>query len=380
MKTPISLPWLVTSCLLFVTFSPALAEDDQAVQPSQRSAEAQFKLSPLGAPTTALDTRKIELGKSLFFDGRLSGDATLSCANCHQPDKAFTDGLPLSRGYPGTLYFRNTPSLYNVDSAKYVFRDGRLPANDLPTVVRDHISEAHFMQADGRLVIERMRQIPKYEEAFLEAFGGEPTYGRILKAVSEFVKSLRSGTSKVDQQLSGKAVMNDKELDGMKLFTGKAHCIQCHHGPRLSDDRLHNLGVVPNQNIFKEPMRHITFRRFFRTLGLPEFATVREDVGRFAITKEPDDRGRFLTPSLREVARTAPYMHNGSIATLPEVVAFYDAGGGDHAHKYLILKPLGLNAQEQSSLVAFLLALSSETPQVEPPTLPKYELRTLGAN
>ncbi|MCH7870722.1 MAG: cytochrome-c peroxidase, partial [Planctomycetes bacterium] len=144
-------------------------------------------LAPLPEPDAVPNPEQVELGRLLFFDTRLSGDDTVSCATCHNPQKGWADGLPMSVGYPGSLYFRNTPTILNASSSQYLYWDGRLGGHDLATLVRDHISEAHFMQADGRLVLERMRQVPEYERRFTDAFGGEPTYGRILNAVAAFV-------------------------------------------------------------------------------------------------------------------------------------------------------------------------------------------------
>ena len=147
----------------------------------------------------------------------------------------------------------------------------------------------------------------------------------------------------------------------------------------LSDGKFHDLGLPPNRDIFKTPERHITFRRFFKTLGLPEYAGLREDVGRYAITKQAEDWGRFRTPTLREVAATAPYMHDGSLATLEDVVDFYGRGGGEGT-KTSVLGPLGLSGQEKSDLVEFLKTLSGAPLSGAPDTIPDYELRTLGEN
>ncbi len=344
------------------------------------SDDAAPKIAPL--PDVQPPPRQqVDLGRRLFFDKRLSGDATLSCASCHQPQKAFTDGLPLSQGYPGTLYFRNTPTLLNVVHLKRLYWDGRLPANDLPTMVRDHISEAHFFQADGRLVIERIRQVPEYEATFRDVFGGEPTYGRILKSLAAFVASLQSRNVPFDRFLQGEQeALSDAAQRGWELFRGKAGCIQCHHGPMLTDHGFHNLGLAPNPEIFQTPERHITFRRFFRTLGVPNYFNLREDVGLYCISKEQQDQGRFRTPSLREVARTAPYMHDGQLATLDDVITFYNQGGGSRPGRDPLLKPLNLTAAEQKELVAFLRSLSGEPLLIEPPTIPAYQTRRLGEN
>ncbi len=336
-------------------------------------------------PSVSFDDRtmrRIELGKTLFFDPRLSGDATIHCGTCHVPEKAFTDGMELSQGYPGTLYFRNTPTLLNTSLQRRYYWDGRLSGDDLASVIRDHLSEAHFMQADGRLIIERLNQVPEYETAFRRAFDGEPTYGRILKSLAALVRSLRSGPTPVDRFLDG----DDDALDahakrGWTLFRGKAQCIRCHHGPLLSDQKLHVLGVPENPRIFSDPERHITFRRFLRTIGVAECRQLRQDIGLECVTKDPGDRGRFRTPSLREVAQTAPYMHNGKFATLRQVVEFYNQGSGADDVKqnanapHATLDPLGMNDSQMSDLVHFLQALSSETPRLEPVPVPGYQIR-----
>ncbi len=346
-----------------------------AADPPAAESVSPRPLAPLPETSVKPNAEQVALGRLLFFDGRLSGDSTISCATCHQPAKAWCDGLPLSRGYPGSLYFRNTPTLLNAALKRHVFWDGRLPADDLPTVVRDHISEAHFMQADGRLVIERCKQVPDYVERFQEAFGGEPTYGRILNSVAAFVSTLQSRNAPVDRFLAGdQGALPEDAQRGLTLFQGKAGCIRCHDGPLLSNGKFYDLGVPTNPDVFSRPMRHITFRRFFRTLGVSDFEHLRDDVGLYAITKVESDRGRFQTPSLREVGRTAPYMHNGMFKTLQEVVAFYNQGGGLVSRKNSGLVPLGLSPKEQSDLVAFLKGLTGDPQMVRAPQLPAYEL------
>lgn len=338
--------------------------------------QSEKDLAPLPQPPT-LKADEVDLGKRLFFDTRLSGDATLSCASCHVPEKAFADGQALSAGYPSTLYFRNTPSLLNTAHKKLVYWEGRLPGSDLPTVVRDHLSEAHFHQADGRLIIERLRQVPEYGESFKKAFGGEPSYGKVLNALSAYVKSLRSEGAAIDRFLTGdNGALSPEARRGLDLFNGKAGCIRCHQGPMVTDEGFHRLGVPENPEIFEEPLRHITFRRFFKTLGVEGYSRLSRDVGLYAVTKEDQDKGKFKTPSLREVARTAPYMHNGIFKTLDDVVEFYDRGGD----KSGAVQPLGLTDQEKKDLVAFLDSLSGKEMAVEPPLQPEYQVRSLGKN
>jgi len=188
--------------------------------------EEQRKASPQLAPlpaVEAVDSRQAALGRLLFFDPRLSGNASLSCAECHVPEKGWADGLPLSQGYPGSLYLRNTPTVLNAFDKRFAFWDGRLAGADMASVVRDHIAEAHFMQADGRLVIERLRQVPAYEEGFRTVFGGEPTYGRILNAVVAYLKTLRSREVPLDRYLAGdQTALSPQAQAGRGLFHGKA--------------------------------------------------------------------------------------------------------------------------------------------------------------
>lgn len=364
-----------TLLLALLAMSPSGAAQVAAAS-SKRSA-----LAPLPALARRPNPRHVEIGRNLFFDTRLSGDGTTACVSCHDPETGWADDLPLSRGYPGTLYFRNTPTVVNAVHGRYLYWDGRLPASDLPTLVRDHISEAHFLQADGRLVIERLRQIPAYEEGFKRAFGGEPTYGRVLNAVAAYLQTLRSRNVPFDRYLRGDGTaISAAARRGLNLFQGRGGCTLCHNGPMLSDGGFHNLGLAANSDIFRTPERHITFRRFFVTLGVAQYATLREDVGRHAITKQGNDRGRFRTPTLRELTRTAPYMHDGSLSTLEDVVKFYNGGGGPGTGKDPLLQPLGLTTEEENDLVEFLKTLSGAPVPPGKRQLAAYEVRKLGEN
>ncbi len=339
-------------------------------------------LGPLPTPP-AQKAEQVELGRLLFFDERLSGDNAIACAYCHQPEKGWGDGQPLSEGYPGSPYFRNAPMVLNVFFQKQRYWDGRLSGADLPTLVRDHLTEAHFMNADGRLLQERLKQVPEYVEMFDRAFGkGDPSFGKILNAVAAFMRTLVSRNSPFDRYLNGdQAALSGEARSGLALFTGKAGCTQCHHGPLLSDGKYHALGVPEHPQIIEEPERHITLRRFNRTLGVPNAVNVREDVGRHAVTKEREDWKAFRTPTLRELKYTAPYMHNGTLATLVDVVNFYNQGGGSATPKSPLLKPLGLTDAEKRALVAFLESLSGDPVVITwPESLPEYAVRPFGQN
>lgn len=358
---------LTILALLFTSVTGSLAEGEkQSLQPLPE--------------TPKLNPKQVALGKMLFFETRLSGDGSTSCASCHQPQHAYTDNLELSIGYPTTLYFRNTPTIVNTAFKKTLFWDGRITGSDLQTLVRDHISEAHFFQADGRLCVERLRQVPEYEQMFKDAFGTEPAYGKILSALEAFIQSQNSIDAPVDGYLKGNQdALSPSAQKGYTLFVaGKAGCVNCHNGPLLSDNSYHNTGVATNPDIFKNPLRHITFRRFFKTLGVENYANLKEDVGYYSLTKESKDKGKFRTASLREAAKTAPYMHNGMLKTLKDVVEFYNKGGGRDRNKDPLLKPLHLTAAEKKDLVEFLNALSGKDVDVKAPMLPEYKVREFG--
>ncbi|MCL6509107.1 MAG: c-type cytochrome [Anaerolineae bacterium] len=336
--------------------------------------------TPFTATGKEFKPAEVLLGKYLFFDNRLSADTSMSCATCHQPDKAFTDGKALSSGYPGSLYFRNTPTVMNMAFMPFGYWDGRLEgSNDIQTIVRDHLTEAHFFQADGRILVERMKQIPEYVQLFKDAYNAGPSYGRILNALAAYVLSLNSAPTPYDRFMAGETgALNADAQAGLELFKGKAGCSRCHTGNALSDNKFYALGVPENPEIFSDPLRHITFRRFFRTLGVADYRTLRRDIGLRAVTQKSADAGKFRTAPLRELKYTAPYMHNGTLATLENVVQFYDAGGGPGN---TVLQPLNLTDEEVGQLVAFLESLSSPSlPAVQAPELPAYQIRTLGEN
>lgn len=303
------------------------------------------------------DAKKAALGKRLFFDTRLSGDAALSCASCHNPEKGFADGLALANAYPGSSGFRNTPTLINTAKRAAWFHDGRLGTN-LNDVTRESITEDYSMNMDMRLMQERVKQDPVYVKMFKDAGYGEPSNGSIRKAIPEYLKTLISKGSPFDLGKMSKAASR-----GFELFKGKAGCAQCHSGERFTDDAVHNTGVPDNPEIWKDPVRHTTYVAFAMFMGVENYMNVRRDVGAHIRTHKSDgsDIGTFMTPSLRELKYTAPYMHNGMIKTLEDVVEFYNLGGGDDPeNRDPKLKPLGLTDIEKGDVVAFLKALSGD--------------------
>jgi len=316
-------------------------------------------------PRIKINKAKAELGKHLFFDTRLSGDDSISCSSCHIPSKGFSDGQELSDGYPGNGFFRNVKTVINSAHARYFYWDGRLTGKDRDTLMRDHITETHFMNMDGRMAIQRLKQVPFYVKSFKKAFNGEASFGKILKALGEFQKSLVSKNVPFDRNR-----LSHSAKRGKKVFLGKGQCVQCHKGAYFSDNDAHNLGILENPRIVGEPDRHVTLRSFMKFLGVNNYENIREDVGFYVVTKKDEDRKKFVTPTLRELRDTAPYMHNGTFKTLEDVISFYNKGGGVGSE----LKELNLSAKEQSDLKSFLLSLSGDPINVSEPERYEYQL------
>lgn len=338
-------------------------------------------LAPLPAPPKVNEARS-KLGSILFFDSRLAGDTSNSCATCHDPAKGWADGKALSDSYTSLLYFRNAPSLFNVAGRKYLMWDGRLEGADLGTAVRDMITEAHTMNMDSRLAQERLKQSPEYMALFEAAFGkGDPYGGKIYGAIAEYMKTIVTTNAPLDKHLKGDAkALTDQQKAGLALFTGKAGCSACHSGPMLSDGKLHVTGVPDNPEVNANADRQVTMLRHFATMGTPNYMNLRQDVGHYVVSKDTNDIGRFATPSLWDVGQTAPYMHSGLFKTLAEVVDFYDKGGGSAPNKALALKSLNLSADEKAALVALLGAMTGDKPTVPKPQIPKDAPRTHGTN
>ena len=343
------------------------ASTSQIVQPkaaagaaSSVPAEPVPALGPL-PPRKAPKATLVAMGKRLFFDARISGDGAVSCATCHNPAKGFGDGATLSKAYPGTSYFRNAPTLINA-VYKSDFADvgwgweGRMGAN-MNDVMRDQITETTIMNMDMRIMHERLKQDPVYVAMCEENFGGECSSGRARKALVAFMETLVSSDAPFDT-----GNMSPEAERGQALFEGKADCNQCHNGSYFSDGKPHNTGVPENLEIFRDPIRHLTYRAVLHTYGVPKKSRWRRDVGYFLVSRDYADIGKFITPTLREIKSTAPYMHNGVLETLDEVVEFYNQGGGHDDPLATELGSLGLDDSEKRDLVAFLESLTSKTP------------------
>ncbi|MBI4828683.1 MAG: photosynthetic protein synthase I [Nitrospinae bacterium] len=319
-------------------------------------------------PEIKYDEKKAALGKRLFSDPRLSGDAAISCASCHDPKEGFTKRAPLHIAYPGSDHFRNAPTLINTahkggKSGIPWHWDVRI-GTSLNDMTRDMLTESYVMNMDMRIMQERLKQDPVYVQMFKDAWDGkEPANGRVRDSIPEFLKSLVSKNVPFDQ---GKLSSDAKA--GMELFKGKAGCINCHNGVLFTDGKPHNTGVPENPEVFKNPARHLTYITFMFSLGVEDRFNWRRDIGYMTVSHDEKDLGKFITPGLRELKYTAPYMHNGMIATLDDVVEFYNQGGGEDRPglKDGLMKPLGLSAAEKKSLVAFLLSLSGDDLAYEP--------------
>ena len=325
--------------------------------------------------------KRVELGKRYFFDVRVSGDAAISCATCHKPSEGFTTRDPLSEAYPGSLHWRNSPSLINTVYKTRWQWDGRLA--NLDDTLRDMITDSVNMNHDMRQMAERFKQDAGYVKLAKEAYGdiggmggakpGEIIHYQVRKAIIEFLKTITSKNVPFDTgNLSAEANR------GLAVFKGKGGCIQCHNGPLFSDEKPHNTGVPENPEVFKDPVRHTTYVAWMMFMGVDNRMNWRRDIGYYAVSGDALDIGAFMTPSLRELKYTAPYMHNGMLASLDDVIDFYDRGGGSDlpALKDSLIKPLNLSKNEKSDLKAFLLSLSGDPIKVDEPEI-DYEYKPI---
>lgn len=337
-------------------------------------------LGPLPAVPVPADNpmspEKIELGRLLFFDPRLSGDASTSCASCHIAERGWTHFEALAPGYPGHRLWRNNPTVLNAAHFDRLMWDG--------TIDRLEVQARSAMQApvEGNgnpdIVEMRLRLIPEYVDRFRALFGTEwPQLDDAWRAIAAFERTIVSDPQRVpfDRFAAGDLrALTPAARRGYALFTGKAGCIACHYGPLVSDQQYHALGV-PRQPLFdSSPLVQMAVRWQNAQRDAPRalYRDADEDLGRWYQTRDPADIGRFRTPSLRELRYTAPYMHNGVFGTLAEVVEFFDRGGGDGPNKSPLLRPLGLSDGEKSDLVAFLESLSMDQPLiVATPSLPE---------
>ena len=301
---------------------------------------------PLGLPPVIwpednpYTPEKAELGRLLYFDKRLSSDGTISCASCHAPEHAFTDAAPVSTGISGQKGGRSAPTVINRAYSTAQFWDGRAAsleeqakgpiANPLEMTAQKKADEAH------EACVQCLRAIPGYVRRFEKVFGTNAlTIDHVAQAIATFERTIYSGNSPYDRYLKGdEKAMTDAQVRGMGVFFDRAQCDRCHIGFNFTDGSYENIGIGMDR-----PM---------------------PDLGRYNVTRREEDKGAFKTPTLREVEHTAPYMHDGSLKTLEEVVEHYDKGGIKNPWLNKRMAPLKLTPQEKADLVAFLKALSGE--------------------
>ena len=320
---------------------------------------------PVNNPQTP---EKIELGKMLFFDRRLSGDGTMSCATCHIPEMGFSDGEAISLNYPTTKNWRNSPTLINVAFSKYLFHDGRVES--LEDQALFPMMSSFEMNQNLDFVEEEIRSVPEYLVLFKQAFGSDDiTRERMAMAIAAFERTLISHGAPLDSYLNGnKDALSSEAEKGYEIFIGKGKCVNCHYGVNLIDDKFHALNV-PEHPDFQADPRVAATRRFVAKLNhYEDFRNLQEDPGRYLITKDKEDWRAFKTPTLRDIAKTGPYMHNGVFSTLEEVIAFFDKGGGPGN---TALKSLSLNKDEKQALKVFLVeSLSGKDIDIAYPRIP----------
>ena len=338
--------------LLFVTIQTGMTQ----AAPSTGSGQDPFQLTlPLGLEKDSLvipednplTTEKVELGKLLFFDKRLSANDTIACASCHMPSLAFTDGQPVSTGIHGQKGGRSAPTAINRVFSSAQFWDGRAATLEEQSVGPFANPIEHGFKDHDELVA-KVKSIAGYGPLFERAFGSSAiTTDLIGKAIASFQRTLLSGNSAYDRFTMGneEQALSANAQNGFRVFLGKGQCLRCHFGFNFADERYHNLGA-----------------------GWDRQSKSFADVGRHEVTNKPEDMSAFKTPTLREIAKTAPYMHDGSLATLREVVDFYDQGGIANPRLDPVIKPLNLTEQEKKDLVEFMESLNGEGWNVTPPT------------
>ena len=338
--------------VLFVAIQTGMLQADS----SPGSGQASFHLNlPLGLEKDSLvipednplTKEKVELGKLLFFDKRLSANDTIACASCHMPSLAFTDGQPVSTGIHGQKGGRSAPTAINRAFSSAQFWDGRTATLEEQSVGPFANPVEHGFKDHDELVA-KVKSIAGYGPLFERAFGSPAiTTDLIGKAIASFQRTLLSGNSDYDRFTLGneEQALSANAQNGLRVFVGKGQCLRCHFGFNFADERYHNLGA-----------------------GWDKKSKSFDDVGRQAVTNKPEDMGAFKTPTLREIAKTAPYLHDGSLATLREVVDFYDQGGIPNPQLDPVIKPLKLTEQEKKDLVEFMESLNGEGWNVTPPT------------
>jgi cytochrome c peroxidase len=320
----------------------------QSIPPAPLGSDVDLASLPM--PPTP---ERVRLGRWLFYDTRLSADGTVSCGTCHRPEHAFSEPTPVSSGIGGQKGRRKAPALINRAANLYphFFWDGR--AASLEEQMLGPLENPVEMGSTREAMVKTLSAIPGYRAYFTAAFGtGDVTVERVAQAITDYERTRLSGNSPYDRwrRSRDQAAVSPSVKLGHELFYGKAGCSQCHVGSRFTDTTFHNIGIGWE-----------AATKSFKDDGRYEFTAGKSEAGEA-------DRGAFKTPTLRDVSAHAPYMHDGSIATLREVVEYYNRGANRNSYLDPKIEPLGLTAVEVDALVAMLEALDGEGYQDTPPT------------
>lgn len=316
--------------------------------PAPTAAERAWRLPGVPMPKDNVSTpARVDLGRALFFDPRLSGNGASSCATCHNPSLGWSDGQKTAVGFGGVVLGRATPTIVNTAFNTQFMWDGR--AKSLEDQALGPMKAADEMNTDFPAVIARLSSMPSYRALFEKAYPGEPVgEPTIAKAIAAFERSVISRDAPFDRWLAGDTrALTPEQYRGWKVFNdpAKGNCAACHNGPNFTDNGFHNIGI--------------------RAAG------ANPDLGRFNIRKVASMKGAFKTPTLRDIELTAPYFRDGSAATLRDVVEHYARGGDDRSNLSADMKKLDLTERDKSDLVAFLKALTGKHVAVIAPQLPQ---------
>lgn len=362
---------LTFALLAFASFAPEFSAQQRLLKlaiPLGLPADTWSYYVPRTNPMTAA---KVELGRKLFFDARLSADGKISCASCHDPKLAFGDAKPVAEGISGKVGSRNSPSLLNAMFYPNQFWDGRAEGLE-DQAIQPLTNPIEMGNASYDQVVARLKTLPEYRAEFLSVFGGEVTIARIGQAISAYERTLVSGDSPFDRFNAGdQSAMSDAAKRGLTVFRGRGRCSRCHSFsealPFFTDFQYHNTGVAMN-----DPRYDKLSRIAFDAVDTEQAKEVidrlaqqpgGEELGRVRFSYVVFDIGAFRTPTLRNIALTAPYFHDGSARTLADVVKFYNEGGKLNVAREWDLAPLALTDQEQRDLVAFLESLTGKLPE-----------------
>ena len=306
-----------------------------------------FGLKPVPVPAeNPMTSAKVELGKQLYFDPRLSCDDTLSCASCHDPKKGWSNGEAFATGFQKQMGGRSAPTIINAAYSDLQFWDGR--AHRLEGQALGPIANPIEMNHPIEECVTKLNAIPGYRDQFRKVFNTDVTPENVAKAIAAFERTVLSGNAPYDRfKADDKTALSAAAQKGMKIFFGKGHCSACHVGANFTDQAFHNIGVG--------------------------FDKEKPDLGRYEVTKVEGDKGAFKTPTLREIARSAPYMHDGRFKTLEEVVDYYDKGCHPNPQLDEEIFELKLTPAEKADLVTFLKEglASPDYPDIAPPKLPE---------